>query len=261
MNESKFLKVAKKAAEKAGEVIKKYSGKYGEENIKGEDKSNFATIADTEAENVIIKILTASFPTHNIIAEESGIKNKKSEYTWVVDPLDGTIVFKAGLPFFVVSIGLLKKQTPIIGVIYQPLIGELYSAQKGEGAYFNDKKISVSKTDKLDEMMLAADFGHNKGRQIKFNNFVAPLMNKVSYVYSLGSDAFLLALVAKGVFDVFATDAYVWDFAAGAVIVEEAGGKVTDLKGNKPDWSKERLSIVASNGLIHDEIIKALKSP
>lgn len=255
-----FLKVAKQAALEAGKVIKKYSGKYGEENIKGGDKSNFATIADTEAENVIIKILTSSFPTHNIIAEESGIKNKKSEYTWVIDPLDGTIVFKAGLPFFVVSIGLMKDNVPIIGVIYQVLTDELYFAQKGKGAYLNSEKIKVSQTNDMEEVMLAADFGHNKGRQIKFNNFVAPLMNKVSYVYSLGSDAFLMALLAKGIFDVFATDAYVWDFVAGAVIVREAGGKVTNFEGNEPDWSKERLSIVASNGAIHDQILEALNS-
>lgn len=258
--EDQFLKVAKKAALEAGKVIKRYYGKNHHLKIKNNDVSNFATIADLEAEKTVIKIIKSNFPDHNIIAEESGKVNNHSIYTWVIDPLDGTIAFNAKIPYFTVSIGLIKDGHPLIGVLKQVEANELYWAQKGKGAYLNGKKIKVSKVFELEKAMFGVDFGHRVSRQNKFDVFAKPLMNKVSYLFSLGSDAALLSLLAKGNLDLFATDGWIWDFAAGTVIIREAGGKVTDFEGNEPDWTKERLSIVASNGLLHDQILEALKA-
>jgi len=257
--EDNFLKVAKQAALEAGRVIKKHSGKDHKLNIKNNDVSNFATIADLEAEDVVIKIISQNFPNHNIIAEESGRVNNSSNYMWVIDPLDGTIAFNAKIPYFTVSIGLLKDNQPLIGVLNQVEAGELYWASKGRGAYVNGRRIKVSKVSELERAMFGVDFGHRVSRQNKLDVFIKPLMYKVSYLFSLGSDAAILGLLSKGNLDVFATEGWVWDFAAGAIIVKEAGGEITDLEGKELDWTKERLNIVASNGLIHDQILEALK--
>jgi len=203
--EDEFLKVAKQAAIEAGRILKKHFGKQHKYFLK-KDPSDFATQADLESEQVIIKTITKNFPSHNIIAEERGTDNKESEYTWVIDPLDGTVTFAAG----------------------------------------------------LEDANMGIDFGHRGTRSRKASTFIMPLMNKVRYLYELGSDAVMLAFVAKGGLDGFATDAWVWDFTGAAVIIEEAGGRITDPKGKEIDWTKDRIAVVASNGLIHDEILEAL---
>lgn len=257
--EDNFLEVAKKAALEAGKIIIKYSGKKHKLSIKNNDVSDFATIADTEAERIITKILTTNFKDHSVIAEEGTRINKASEYTWLIDPLDGTISYNAGLPYFSVSIGLLKDNRPILGVILDVSSDNLYSAQTGKGTYLNGKLINVSRQSFLDKAVVDLDFGHRSRRQQKIRNYVNPLATKIGYLYSFGPAAGILGLISKGLFDGYVVQGWNWDFAAGAVIIREAGGKVTDFKGNEPDWSKLRLSIVASNGLIHDQILEVLK--
>ena len=254
-----FLKVAKQAALEAGKIISKYFGKKHQFKFKNEDKTDFATQADFESEEKIVEILTKNFPNHNIIAEENARINKNSEYTWVIDPLDGTIAFAAGLPFFSVSIGLLKDKKPILGVINHVSAGDLYFAEESKGAYLNGEKISVSKTSTLEKAGMGLDFGHRQFRLNKITQFVTPIAGKVSYAYCFGSAVTTQAFLGKGILDGYVNDAWLWDFVAGAVIIREAGGKVTDFKGNEPDWSKLRLSIVASNGLIHEQILEALR--
>lgn len=257
--EDDFLKVAKQAALEAGKVIRRYSDKDQHKNIKYEDPTDYVTEADLEAEKTIVKILTSSFPNHSLIAEEEAKIDQKSEFRWVVDPLDGSISFGSGIPYFSVSIGLLEGNTPILGVIYNISFKQLYWAQKGQGAYLNGKAIRVSKKKSLKESVGVLDFGHNIKRQQKLDLYVNKLITKIGYVYSFGSAAASLGMVAEGILDLCVNYAYPWDFAAGAVIVREAGGKVSDFEGNEPDWTKERLEIVASNGLIHYAILEALK--
>lgn len=258
-DESKFLRVAKQAALEAGRVILKYYGKYGQKSFKGGDKSDFATIADLDAEKTIIKVISKHFPDHNIITEESGSENKNSEYTWVIDPIDGSIAFVAGIPYFSISVGLLAENLPILGVIFQPKLNDLYWAEKGKGAWLNGKPIHVSAKNKLEEAGMVLEFGHNKKRQAKIDFYITPIITKIAYPYSFGSAVASMAMVATGILDGDVNQAWVWDFVAGAVIVREAGGMVTDFEGKEPDWSKERLSVVASNGLIHDQILEALR--
>lgn len=257
--EDKFLKVAKQAALEAGELIQKYSGNFGEKSFKGGDKSNFATKADIEAERSIVEVLTTNFPNHNIIAEEGGSKDKKSEYTWVIDPVDGTFSFAHNFPYFSVSIGLIFENQPILGVIYHVSAKDLYYAQTNNGAYLNGKSIHVSEISNLEEGACGLDFGHKKTRVGNLEQYVSPLIGKIGYPYSVGSAVSSQALVAKGILDGYVNQAWIWDFVAGAVIVREAGGKVTDFEGNEPDWSKDRLNIIASNGLIHDQILEVLR--
>lgn len=257
--EDKFLKVAKQAALEAGKIISKYAGKIHNINIKNQDTSDLSTEADLEAEDRVVDILTKHFPKHNIIAEEKTSLKKGSEYTWVIDPLDGTISFTNNIPFYAVGIGLLKNNMPILGVIYHVSEKRLYWAQEGKGTYLNGKKIKVRDRSNLSDAMMVFDFGHKARRSQKFENYIDPLKNKVGYIFSIGGFTSGMGLVSAGSFDGAVAQGWLWDFVAGTVIVREAGGKVTDFEGNEPDWTKERLNIVASNGLIHNQILEELK--
>lgn len=257
--EDTFLKVAKQAAIEAGKVIQKYSNQFGEKIIKGGDKSDFVTQADLEAEKIIVKLLSDNFPSHSIVAEEGGGVNKKSEYVWMVDPLDGTFAFSRNIPYFSVSIGLLKDNKPILGVINLVEFKELYWAEKGKGAFLNGKKINVSDKQTVEEAAGVLGTGHIQTRQPKIEIYINKLINKIGHPFDFGSAAAALALVAKGTLDLYVSQAHPWDFVAGAIIVREAGGRVTDLQGNEPDWMKERFSIIGSNGLVHDHILEILR--
>lgn len=259
MIDPKFLKVAKQAALKAGKIIQKYSNQFGEKIIKNRDSSNFVTKADLESEKTIVEIISNVFPDHTIIAEEGGGINKGSEYVWMVDPLDGTITFTQNIPFFTVSIGLLRGGKPILGVVNHISFKNLYWAESGKGAYLNDKKIQVSSRKDLEATVCVLGFGHRQKRQQKLDLYINKLITKIGFPYEFGSAAVTAALVAHGMLDLYVGGAYPWDFAAGSVIVTEAGGRVTDLKGRDPDWGRERLDLVFSNSLIHDEILEALK--
>lgn len=258
MTDPKFLEVAKKCALEAGRIIQKYSGKSVKRSIKEEDVSNFSTEADIESEKTIVEIIRKNFPTHNIIAEEKNRINNNSEYTWVIDPLDGTFAFSHSIPQYCVSIGLMKNNTPYLGVIYHLSSGELLWAQTGKGAFLGQKRVTISKVKNFEEAGLYFCFGHNERRKGKLKLYM-PLFNKISRVFALGSTALSLIWVAEGNLDASVAQAWIWDFVAGTVIVREAGGKVTDFDGNEPGWTKERMNVVASNGLIHDQILEALK--
>lgn len=254
-----FLRFAKQAALEVGKVLSKYSNKDLKRNIKGGDLSNFATIADVEAEKVIVKILETNFPNHNIVGEEGTGIDKKSEYTWFIDPLDGTFTFGQGIPYFTVSIGLVKNDLPVVGVINHVAFKNLYWAAFKKGAYLNGKRIHVSSKKALAEAAAVLEFGHRQNRQSKMDLYVSKLITKIAYPYSFGSAAVTLALIADASLDLYVTEAYPWDLAAGTILIREAGGQVTDFAGKELDWSNERLSVVASNGIIHDGTISILK--
>lgn len=258
MDETKFLEVAKKAAVKSGKLIQSYLGRKHTEKVK-RNSSDFATEADLEAEQLIIDVITKHFPEHNIIGEEGGQNNKGSDYTWVIDPLDGTTAFSTGMPIYSVAIGLLYKNKPIVGVVNHLSLNDLYWAQEGKGAFLNGDKISVSEVSDLEHAVMNFDSGHLDTRQMKLEKYLFPFINQIRYAYSLGGGVMATVLVAKGTLDGAPNTAYIWDFAAATIILKEAGGRVTNLDGSEPDWSKERLELVASNGLIHEQILEALK--
>ncbi|MBI4039743.1 inositol monophosphatase, partial [Candidatus Daviesbacteria bacterium] len=252
MAESEFLKVAQEAAMSAGQVL----GRYKNDKLftnKSDGMGDIVTKADIKVEEVIINILTKTFPGHNIISEERGEIDRESEFTWVIDPIDGTLSFIAGMPYYAISIGLLKARQPYLGVINRPSEKELYWAQKGEGAFMNGTRIHVSQEPKLENSVFGFDYGY-KGRKDEAENWVLPVVDNVRYLYTLGGTVATMALVAKGTLDGYFHRALIWDFAAGVLIVEEAGGKVTDFSGGPLDWSNKWLNVLATNGLVHDPV-------
>lgn len=259
MIEPKFLDVAKQAAIEAGDFISNLFGKTLELTLKNGDSSNLVTKADLGSEEIIVKLIKKYFPDHNIIAEEGDKVNHNSSFTWVIDPLDGSTSFASGIPNFAVSIGLLKDNKPFLGVINWVSRKELYWAQKDRGAYLNGKKISVRKTRKIEDSVFGFSVGTREKRERKLKNYILPLFSKIRYPYILGSIAVDLSLTSKGVLDAAIGQGWNWDFIGSVILVSEAGGKVTDFQGNEPDWRKERLDIVASNGFIHNDILEALK--
>lgn len=255
MADSKFLQVAKEAAIEAGKIVKKYY--QSELTLQGKGHyANFATKADLESEAKVIEVIKASFPDHNIIAEEGGGGvNNDSEYTWAIDPIDGTIPFVDGIPFFGVSVGLLKDKQPYVGVINMVATGELFWAEEGKGAFKNGEKISVRQENSLEQSTIALELGH-VDRDEKIQKHFSPIVGKIRYAYVLGSAVRSFTLIAEGKLDGAFISAYIWDFAAGVILVSEAGGKVTDQNGHAPDYTLNHFKLIFSNGLIHDAIVK-----
>jgi myo-inositol-1(or 4)-monophosphatase len=242
----------------AGEIIRGYFGKNFSVEFKSDIK-NLVTQADKESEKTIIDFIRKKYPSHGILAEESGEQIKDSEYLWVIDPLDGTSNFAHGLPIFSVSIGVQFKKKTVVGVVYDVMRDKIYLAEKGSGAFRDEVKLSVSNSSKIEESFLVTGFPYNisENPENAFEKFIA--MTKASRaVRRLGSAAIDFCYVAEGVFDGFwEVHLNPWDICAGKLIVEEAGGLVTDFLGNDIDIFNK--TILASNGLIHQRMISILK--
>lgn len=242
----------------AGEIIREGFGKNFQIEYKTNEK-NLVTEIDKKSEQAIINFISKKYPTHNILTEESGEHKKDSDYLWVIDPLDGTTNFAHGLPIFAVSIGVMKKDEIIAGVVYDVMRNIFYSAEKGSGAYANESQIQVSNNDKLGLGVLVTGFPYNvaENPDKAFERFTN-LTKKARAVRRLGSAAIDFCYVASGVFDGFwEVSLHPWDLCAGKLIVEEAGGLVTDFSGREIDiFSKQ---ILATNKKIHQQMIDGLK--
>lgn len=253
-----YLNVAIEIAKEAGKFLKINLGKVKNIQTKKEE-INLVTEIDKESEKKIVEFIKSKFPHHSILAEESGEAKSDSGYKWIIDPLDGTTNYTHSFPIFCVSIALEYKGEVILGVIYDPNFDELFWAEKNKGAFLNGKKISVSKTDKLIKSMLATGFPYNvrENPDNCIEHFVNFLM-EAQAIRRLGSAALDLAYVACGRLDGFwEVNLNPWDVAAGKIIIEEAGGKLTDFYGNK--FSIYTRGVVASNGLIHQQMLEVIK--
>ncbi|MCG6913720.1 inositol monophosphatase [bacterium BMS3Abin03] len=242
-------------AKQAGAVVREGFGKNFKIDYKTSE-NNLVTEVDKASEKLITDFITKKYPGHSILAEEgSGTKNN-SEYFWVVDPLDGTTNFAHGLPIFSVSIGVQKNNATIAGVVYDVMNDVIYSAEKGSGAFAGSQKLIVNRTSKLEHSLLVTGFPYNiaENPENAFQKFET-LTKKARGVRRLGSAAIDFCFVASGIFEGFwEVHLHPWDICAGKLIVEEAGGLVTDFEGNEINiYSKK---ILASNGVIHDQIIK-----
>ena len=247
----------REVAIKAGELLMEYYKEDLSMYLKGD--INPVTIADTESEKLIIGEIKKAFPHHSILAEETGGEKQESEWLWVIDPLDGTTNYAHHYPSFCVSIALLKKCKPIMGVIYHPLLNEFFYAERGNGAYLNDRPIKVSNVDKLDKAFLTTGFAYDvhETEDDNVDNFRAFLKRSMA-IRRGGSAALDLAYTACGRFDGFwEMRLHPWDTAAGILMVEEAGGRVTTFDGGDFDIYKKE--ILATNGLIHNDMIGVLK--
>jgi myo-inositol-1(or 4)-monophosphatase len=247
-----YLEVAVEAAKLGGGVLKQSYGQVKKIEYKGE--INIVTEVDKRSEKLIVDLLRSRFPKHSILAEEGTDMAQPSEFRWVVDPLDGTTNYAHDYPIFCVSVALEKNGEVITGAVYQPIFEELFVAEKGSGAYLNGRKIQVSRVEKLRQALLSTgfpyDLGDEKGQAMRdFSDFV----DTAQAVRRDGAAALDLCYVAMGRFDGFwEMRLKPWDMAAGVLIVSEAGGCVTDFQGQT--HSNYREQVVASNGLIHDQM-------
>ena len=246
-------------AKEAGEIIREGFGKNLDIQYKS-NETNLVTQIDKASEKTIVEYISKKFPNHGILAEESGNVKNGSEYLWVVDPLDGTTNFAHGLPIFSVSIGLQKNGKTIAGVVNDVMQNIIYSTEAGSGAYANSKRITVNENDKLNHGVLVTGFPYNisENPDNALEKFTA-LTKVMRGIRRLGSAAIDFSYVAKGVFDGFwEVHLHPWDVCAGILIVQEAGGMVTDFDGKEIDIYSKRF--LASNKKIHPKLIEILKS-
>jgi myo-inositol-1(or 4)-monophosphatase len=253
-----FLTVAQEAAHRAGTLIREnwLQPKIIETKT---DIVDLVTHVDKAADSLITTLLRTHFPTHRIVAEESAVSGQESAYCWYVDPLDGTTNFAHGFPHFAVSIALTHAARVIVGVVHDPLRGETFCATKGNGATLNGAPIRVSQAPTLENSLVLTGFPYDRRTRSEYYlRFYQAFMVRAQGVRRCGSAALDLCYVACGRADAFwEWRLHPWDTAAGSLIVEEAGGKMSDFSNNLFDIHGEQT--LASNGLVHEEMTCVLQ--
>lgn len=245
-----MLNTVQKIAQEAGSIVMSYYGKTPA-RYKRDDygAGSIVTNADLESEKMIVKALKSQFPDYGIYAEEECRHNVDAPFVWYVDPLDGTANFARNIPLFGISIGLLHHGTPLFGVLYFPALNLMVHAEVGKGAYANNKKISVSKRD------LQTALYHADGDSPHSAMNVA-ISRECGLIKTIGASSFELAQLAMGDAELYVRPNSPHDVVAGIVIVEEAGGKVTDERGDS--WTVKSNIAIASNGVIHNDVLSIL---
>ena len=244
-------------AREAGALLMEYFHQHVKVEYKGE--VDLVTVADRKSEALILQRIQARWPQHDVLGEEGARIETGSDYRWYVDPLDGTTNFAHGFPVFCVSLGLEWKDQRIAGVIYDPTRNELFSAEKGSGAYLNGEAIHVSKVANLAESLVATGFPSHKRHKNPNIFFYHQITLRTHGVRRAGSAALDLASVACGRFDGYwEFNLNPWDTAAGVLIVEEAGGRVTDFSGGP--FQLDSRETVASNGLVHQDLLNEFEA-
>lgn len=253
-NRQEVLEQVKSWVKEVGEMQVK---KFYDRDYKVETKSSaidLVTEVDKLSEEILISKIRSVFPEHSILSEECGASDRDPEYLWIIDPIDGTINFTHQIPIFGISVALQQGSEMILGVVYLPVLGDLYYAVRGGGAFQNGKEIRVSATDHLQQALLATGFPYDMpsdpDRKLKYFNYLVP---QIRGIRRMGCAVFDLCNVAAGRFDGFwELNLGRWDIAAGALIVEEAGGKVIYLEG------KKGVSLIAGNQAISRLIFEEL---
>lgn len=250
-----MLEFAKKIALNAG---KRLARQYRHSRLRVGYKSRFEPVIrqDKEIESYLRKQIRKKYPKHGIIGEEGTRVEQRNGYSWILDPLDGTINYMRGFPYFSVSVAVMKNGRPFIGVVYNPLMCELFWAQSGKGAYMNGRKIGASGVSRLEQAYFSTGFRYKRGK-----GFIRPLkkiknvLEKSMVVRRTGSASTDLCNVARGSFDgFFMYDTRKWDVMAGILIVKEAGGSYSAKEKNE-----NYLDVIATNGIIHRQLKKLLK--
>ena len=254
---SSFLKLAARAAQDAGKLLRERMGQGVLYELKS-SHHDLVTEGDRLAERAILERISREYPNHSVLSEESPPVRADSSYRWVIDPLDGTANYAHGMPFFSVSIALEENGQIVLGVVYDPVRDELFSAAAGEGAKLNGHPIRVSRAKQLKECLLATGFPHRPEMQDRNLRYYGAFLPVTQSLRRIGSAALCLAYVAAGRLDGYwDLDLKRWDLAAGYLLVSEAGGRVSDLIGKK--LLPEGHELVASNGSIHPEMLQILK--
>lgn len=238
-----------------GQIIRKAYGRA--HNIRKKSAVSLVTETDMAADRAIRRRILNAFPDHGLMTEEQAAVESRSPYRWIIDPLDGTTNFAHQIPLFGVSIGLEYQGDIILAGIYNPILNELFFAEKGKGAFLNGKRIRVSKTGSLIDSLLVTGFPYDRQKKARFYlKFVQAFMQRCRGVRRLGAASIDLAYVACGRFEAYwEFNLKPWDMAAGKLIVEESGGKVANFKGGPVNIDKPA-QILASNVNIHKKMLK-----
>lgn len=256
-----------KALQEAGEILMANFGTLTGYTVK-ENQNSIVTKADFESEKKIMEIIAEKFPHHNTLGEETGFQNRNSEYTWVVDPLDGTSNFAAGLPWFGVIICVLKNSIPVMSGCYLPYQLTTYFAEKGKGATRNGEKIAVSTETKLQNILAAysLDSSDEPGKTEREAKIIQQLVLSIRNLRATNC-LMDLCYTADGKLGACINQTTkIWDIAGPGLIIEEAGGKVSDIFGNPFDFSlsetnyTRNFTVACSNKILHPEIIRIIKS-
>lgn len=251
------LEVAVRAAREAGDILREYY--YRSKQIQSKGKRNLVTEADLLSEQKVINILSAEYPDHGILGEESGQSEQSSEFLWVIDPLDGTTNYTFGIPVFCVSIGLTWQNELVQGVIYDPLRDELFRAQRGGGAFLNDSPIRVARRRDLQTILIGFDLGYDDTQSREMLAGAGRLWSPETALRLIGSAALGITYVACGRLDLyFHRSIYPWDIASAVLLIREAGGEIIDWKGDPATiWSSQ---VIAAGDLgAYGSILDALR--
>jgi myo-inositol-1(or 4)-monophosphatase len=239
-------------AREAGALLMEHFDRHVKIEYKGD--ADLVTVADRKSEALIRERIRSLWPDHDVLGEEEGLRDTGSEYRWYVDPLDGTTNFAHGFPVFCVSMALCRVDTMIAGLCFDPTRNELFAAERGRGAFLNGEPIRVSKTERLKESLVATGFPSHKRHKNPNIHFYHQITLRTHGVRRAGSAALDLCYVAAGRLDGFwEFNLNPWDTAAGVLIVEEAGGRVSNFAGGAFDLNSRET--VASNVLIHDALL------
>ncbi len=250
------LSIAVRAAKESGEILKQHF--FGEKKIENKGKRNLVTEVDLLSEKNILDTLSEEFPDHSILCEESGVTEKSSEYRWIIDPLDGTTNYAFGIPTFCVSMALTRDDDVIAGVIYNPLLDELFQAQKGTGAFLNGSRIEVSRDRNLQTTLIGFDMGYDDVASKEMISRAKDLWSPEISFRLIGSAALGITYVACGRLDIyFHRSIYPWDIASAILLTREAGGEVINPKKNAAShWDKNIIACSDINE--HHVLVDAL---
>lgn len=253
-----MLRKAIEASRLAGEAIRHYSHQIDKLDVENKAHNDFVTKVDRESENLIVRLLQKAYPEHAFMGEEGGKQGVSSDYEWVIDPLDGTTNFLYGIPQFSVSIALKHKGRLAVGVVYDPLRDETFAAARGEGATLNGKRIRVSERSSMQSALIGTGIPFRADQNLElYLQTLKVILPDTAGVRRIGSAALDLAYVASGRFDGFwEIGLHEWDMAAGVLLIQEAGGLMSDLAGNTNYLQTGNL--VAANPKVFKEMLKRL---
>lgn len=262
MARSALLNVMVQAATKAGRSLSRDFGEVQNLQVSLKGPGDYVSQADRKAEEIVYNELSKARPGYSFLMEESGtVKGSDDQHRWIIDPLDGTTNFLHGIPIFAVSIALERQGVLVAGLIYNPAMDELYTAERGGGAFLNDRRLRVAARRNLNDAVIGTGIPHlGRGDHGRYLVEQRNVMGEVSGIRRMGAAALDLAYVAAGRLDGFWEDAlHPWDMAAGMLIIREAGGFATDKAGGHDIFDTG--GIVAGNDAIHAALLKALKKP
>jgi myo-inositol-1(or 4)-monophosphatase len=260
MLRSALLNVMIKAARKASRTLKRDFGELEHLQVSLKGPANFVTAADRRAEEVVREELAQARPGYGFLGEEGGAhEGSDKTHRWIVDPLDGTLNFLHGIPHFAISIALEREGTIVAGLVYNPVNDELFTAERGKGAFLNDQRLRVAGRRRLAEAVVACALPHpSRGDTDRVRKEHAAVQDQVAGLRRLGAASLDLAWVAAGRLDAYWERGLApWDMAAGIILVREAGGFATDLEGREPSFATG--DILAGNDTIHRELVRVFK--